>query len=98
MSTSKKIVSAALTITTGVWMSGALFLVANAQTASTVQAQINALMAQIQQLQSQLSTTGSTASSYSFTRNLTVGSTGADVTALQKFLGMSSQTGYFGSL
>jgi len=97
MSTSKKIVSAALTITTGVWMSGALFLVANAQSASTVQAQINALMAQIQQLQSQLSSTGSS-TSYSFTRNLTVGSTGADVTALQKFLGMSQQTGYFGSL
>ncbi|HUX36069.1 MAG TPA: peptidoglycan-binding domain-containing protein, partial [Candidatus Paceibacterota bacterium] len=105
MSTSKKIAAAALTITTGVWMSGALFLVANAQTASTIQAQINALMAQIQQLQSQLSSAGGTSTtSYSFTRNLTVGSTGADVKALQQMLvnagdlNLSATTEYFGSL
>lgn len=104
MSTSKKIAAAALTVTTGVWMSGALFLVANAQSASTIQAQINALMAQIQQLQSQLSTTGGSTTSYNFTRNLTVGSRGDDVSALQQMLinggqltAVSAPTGYFGS-
>src|SRR3989344_3023098 len=105
MSTNKKLVSAALTVTTAVWMSGALFLVANAQGATSIQEQINALMAQIQQLQAQLSTTGGTAStSYNFTRNLTVGSRGDDVSALQQTLinggqltAVSAPTGYFGS-
>lgn len=42
---------------------------------------------------------GATASaSYTFTRDLTVGSTGADVTALQNMLGVSPATGYFGSI
>jgi peptidoglycan hydrolase-like protein with peptidoglycan-binding domain len=42
---------------------------------------------------------GATASaSYTFTRNLTVGSTGADVTALQTKLGVSPATGYFGAI
>ena len=36
--------------------------------------------------------------SYTFTRNLTVGSTGADVTALQTKLGVSPATGYFGAI
>ncbi|MEK7607813.1 MAG: peptidoglycan-binding domain-containing protein, partial [Patescibacteria group bacterium] len=34
----------------------------------------------------------------SFTRDLTVGSTGADVTALQGRVGVSPATGYFGSI
>ncbi|MEI6191049.1 MAG: peptidoglycan-binding protein [bacterium] len=34
----------------------------------------------------------------SFTRNLTVGSTGADVTALQTKLGVTPATGYFGAI
>ena len=38
------------------------------------------------------------AASYTFTRNLTVGSTGADVTALQTKLGVSPATGYFGAI
>ena len=38
------------------------------------------------------------AASYTFTRNLTVGSTGADVTALQTKLGVTPATGYFGSI
>ncbi|MEK7596723.1 MAG: hypothetical protein AAB450_01275, partial [Patescibacteria group bacterium] len=33
-----------------------------------------------------------------FTRDLTVGSTGADVTALQNAVGVSPATGYFGSI
>jgi len=38
------------------------------------------------------------ASVASFTRNLTVGSTGADVTALQTKLGVTPATGYFGAI
>lgn len=88
MSTSKKIASVALTITTGVWMSGALFLVPVAQAQTDIQNQIDALMAQIQQLQTKLQPqgTGAAMSSNSFTRNLTVGSKGDDVKALQQFL------------
>jgi hypothetical protein len=36
--------------------------------------------------------------SYTFTRDLTVGSTGADVTALQTKLGVTPATGYFGEI
>lgn len=36
--------------------------------------------------------------SYTFTRNLTIGSTGADVTALQTKLGVTPATGYFGAI
>lgn len=49
-------------------------------------------------------TSGSTGSSYAFTRNLTVGSTGDDVKALQQilinagFLKISAATNYFGSM
>jgi len=43
------------------------------------------------------STTGTT-SGYTYTRSLTVGSTGADVTALQNAVGISPATGYFGPL
>lgn len=56
---------------------------ANAQSAADLQAQIQALLAQIAQLQG--STSGSS-SSHTFTVDLTVGSTGADVTALQQVL------------
>ena len=46
----KKFVSAALTLTTSVWMSGAMLLVpvAHAQSTADLQAQIAALLAQIQ--------------------------------------------------
>jgi peptidoglycan hydrolase-like protein with peptidoglycan-binding domain len=43
-------------------------------------------------------TTASTASSYTYSSDLTVGSTGAAVTALQNQLGVSPATGYFGSI
>ena len=43
-------------------------------------------------------TIAGTTSSVSFTRDLTVGSSGADVTALQNVLGVSPATGYFGSI
>jgi hypothetical protein len=101
---SKKLVSAALTATTLLWMVGASVLpVANAQSTADLQAQIAALLAQIQQLQGQLSGgSGSMSGSVSFTRDLTVGSKGADVSSLQQilinkgFLAISAPTGYFG--
>ncbi len=80
--------------TTSVWMSGAVLLVpvAQAQTAADLQAQIAGLLLQIQQLQAQLSgsTGGGATTSYSFTRSLTIGSTGEDVRALQQFLNSHS--------
>jgi len=71
---------------------------ANAATAQELQDQINALLAQIGSLQG-----GSSTSCYSFTRDLTVGSQGADVTALQNYLAAKgyfnvAATGYFGSI
>ena len=57
---SKKLVSAALTATTVLWMVGAAALVpvASAQSTSSLQAQIAALLAQIQTLQGQLNASG----------------------------------------
>lgn len=106
---SKKLISAVLTATTFAWAVGAAFIpvAANAQTTSSLQAQIAALLAQIQQLQGQLNTqsgtSGTTTTSYSFTKDLTLGSRGADVTALQNMLISAgdlsaSATGYFGAL
>ncbi len=87
---SKKLVSGALTITTSVWLSGALMLVpvAHGQSITDLQAQISNLLAQMTLLQAQLNAAqgGAPASAYNFTRDLTVASTGDDVKALQKFL------------
>ncbi len=90
--TTQKIASVGLSIITMVSLSG-IAPVAFAQTSSStaaLQAQIAALLAQVQQLQAQLSSNGgstvSTTSSYTFSSNLTVGSKGADVKALQQFL------------
>ncbi len=71
---------------------------AQAATAQELQDQINALLAQIGSLQG-----GSSTSCYSFTRDLTVGSQGADVTALQNYLAAKgyfnvAATGYFGAI
>src|ERR1035438_7511028 len=106
--TSKKIVSIALTASTILWAAGVASLpLANAQTTSDLQAQIAALLSQIQQLQGQLNagTSTSASTSYTFSHDLTVGSTGADVTALQQILinkgyltAVSAPTGYFGVL
>jgi len=102
---SKKLVSAVLTASTILSMVGVAALpVANAQTTADLQAQIAALLAQIQQLQGQLGTSGSTTVNANFTRDLTVGSKGADVSALQQiliskgFLAISAPTGFFGAL
>ena len=79
---------------------------AGAATTEELQAQISALMAQINALNAQLSGTPTTPamSAYTFTRNLTVGSTGADVMELQKFLVskghlvLATPTNYFGNM
>jgi hypothetical protein len=78
--------------------------VAKADTTSDLQAQIASLLAQISSLQAQLGTTTTTSSSsMMFTTDLTIGSTGASVTALQNWLiskGFTisaGATGYFGA-
>jgi hypothetical protein len=102
---SRKVVAVGLTLTTAVWFAGSV-IPAFAQTS---QATIDALMAQILALQAQLVALqgGSSAPvSTTFTRDLTLGSKGADVTALQQtlvkggFLSMPAGVayGYFGSL
>ncbi len=99
----KKFFSAALTVTTLVWSLGIAALPASAQSTASLNAQIAALLAQINQLQSQLGTSGSTSMSFNFTRDLTLGSKGADVSALQQVLiskgfltAVSAPTGFFG--
>jgi hypothetical protein len=86
----KKFVSATLSLTTITLVLGASFFVpvASAQTSTDLQAQIAALNAQLAQLQGQLGGSGSVqgAVTFTFTRNLTVGSTGSDVQNLQIFL------------
>lgn len=112
----KKIASVALSFATAASFSGVLNLVpvANAQSAADLQAQIAQLLAQIQQLQAQLNTAqggGSMMTSYNWTRDLTVGSTGDDVKALQQYLNShgaqvaasgagspGNESSYFGSL
>ncbi|MEK7146869.1 MAG: peptidoglycan-binding domain-containing protein, partial [Patescibacteria group bacterium] len=107
----KKASSIILSATTAIWLSGAAAIipVANAQTVAELQVQIAALLAQINALQGQLSGLqgGGASSSYNYTRDLTVGSKGDDVTALQNFLASQSgaqwpagqaATGYFGSI
>lgn len=74
---------------------------AQAQTTASLQAQIQALLAQIAALQAQAG--GGATASITFSRDLTLGSSGADVTALQNFLinkGFTipaGATGYFGA-
>ncbi|MBI2011123.1 MAG: peptidoglycan-binding protein [Candidatus Colwellbacteria bacterium] len=110
--TIKKVSAVSLSLTTAVWLSGAVLImpvVASAATVEELQAQIASLLAQIQALQTQLTQTSGAAAapSYSYTRDLTVGSKGDDVTALQNFLISQSSanwpagqaaTGYFGPI
>lgn len=99
----KKIASVGLAVTTTVWLMGASFVPtasAQAVTIETLLAQIQALTAQLNALKGPV-TAGT--SSYTFTRNLTVGSKGADVSALQQTLidggylkVVSAPTAFFG--
>lgn len=95
--TKSKALSVVLSVTTTIWLSGAVMLlpVANGQTNASIQDQINALMATIAQLQGQLG--GSTASTVStancgFSRSLTLSATGSDVKCLQQYLNASGNT------
>lgn len=65
---------------------------AQAQSAEDLQAMINQLLAQITSLQSQVGQGSATASGYTWTRDLSQGSTGADVRELQKFLNSDPDT------
>jgi peptidoglycan hydrolase-like protein with peptidoglycan-binding domain len=75
---------------------------AKAATASELQAQIDALMAQIAGLQGGNTSGGSASAACTFTRALTVGSQGEDVKCLQAYLtptyfkNAAGATGYFG--
>src|SRR3989338_4311110 len=109
--TARKLTSVLLSVSTTVWLVGASALMPMAASADAatdaliaqLQAQIAALTAQINALtgpSSAPSTTGC-----SFTRDLTIGSQGSDVTCLQNYLTSTGHftfsggsTGYFGSI
>ncbi|OHA18738.1 MAG: hypothetical protein A2664_04500 [Candidatus Taylorbacteria bacterium RIFCSPHIGHO2_01_FULL_46_22b] len=110
-SKTKQFVAIALGITMALaFVVGGAVSPAQAATIEELTAQINSLLSTIAGLQSQLSTvqggSSSSASGHVFSANLTIGSTGADVTALQQILvskgyltmpaGVSM--GYFGAL
>ncbi len=59
---------------------------ASAQTTAELTAQINALLAQIANLQAQIAGGTTTTTGTTFTKDLTIGSTGSEVTALQQWL------------
>ena len=84
---SKKAVAAGVSVATAAWLSGAAMFVpvAGAATTADLQTQITALLAQVSALQAQLGTSAS-AGSCTFTKSLTVGSTGAEVKCLQQYL------------
>ncbi len=65
---------------------------ASAMTTAELQAQIAALTAQLSAV------SGSSASCPTFTRDLKQGMSGADVSALQSYLGVTPASGYFGPL
>jgi len=107
-------------ITTAIWISGAIaFLPMTAGAAALTTAQINAIVSLLQSfgadqttisnVQTSLSggtpSGGATPTGYTFSTNLTVGSTGTDVTNLQTVLKSDASvypeglvTGYFGAL
>lgn len=96
----QKIATVSIAIATVAALSGPVF----AQSTADLQAQIAALLAQINSLQSKLGTAGASTSGYTFSTNLTLGSKGADVTALQNvlisggFLKVAAPTAFFGPM
>lgn len=115
MSITKKITAISISLATVVSLSGVFMAmpVAQAVTTEELQAQITALLAQITLLQQQLANaqgTTTTTTSFSFTKDLTLGSKGDEVKALQELLISANKgsaaaalaavgaTSYFGSL
>ena len=107
----KKATSILVSLTTTVWLAGFGTLVPFAAQADSVtdalNAQIQSLLAQIQQLQAQLNTggSGSSASKCTFTRDLQMGVKGDDVKCLQTYMTSTGHytysggaTGFFGSI
>src|SRR3989338_5992595 len=102
----KKFVAGTLGVAMAVTFSfGAIVPGAQAATVDELQAQIASLLAQIQALQAQLSSQSTPSASCSFTRDLTIGAKGDDVTCLQNYLTGTGHfkfsggaTGYFGSV
>lgn len=105
-----KIISGFVSLTTTLWLSGAVLLmpavVVKAQTIEDLQAQIQSLLAQITQLQVQLAALqGQPAGfSYVFNQDLSFGMTNDEVKALQQALDLEgcfnfdSYTGYYGPI
>ncbi|MES2953696.1 MAG: peptidoglycan-binding protein [Patescibacteria group bacterium] len=85
-----KATSVFVSVMTAVMMLGSTALPASAATIEELQAQINALLAQLQSLSGSTST-GATAG-FTFTRNLKMGDTGTDVMNLQKVLNSNAAT------
>lgn len=113
MNTYKKFFAGTLAAVTILSFGGGVFATpsVNAATEAEMQAQIAALLAQIAALQASMSGGGSTTSCYSFTTDLTLGSNGEAVRALQVFLNnkgyavatsgpgsKGNETTYFGGL
>lgn len=106
--TASKIASVLVSITTVGWLSGVAALAPMAAYAQTdTAALIASLQAQIAALQAQLNTLAApaTGAKCSFTRSLTVGARGDDVTCLQNYLSGTGHftfaggaTGYFGNV
>ncbi len=84
------------TKTVGLAVAAAMFfsvaMPAQAQTAEELQAMINSLLAQIAALQAGGTTGTTTTTGFQWTRDLRLGSTGADVLELQKFLNQDADT------
>lgn len=105
-----KTTSVIVGLATAAWLSVGAIVTPMAAMAQTTDETINQLLAQIAQLQAQLTalqggTTVSTGEKCNFNRSLTVGSRGDDVTCLQKYLQTTGHftysggaTGYFGSI
>src|SRR3990167_1424412 len=102
LSLPNRAIAAGLTLAVALWLGGAAFLAPAAQavTIEELQATIADLQAQLAALTGGSSSTGC----YAFTRDLTLGATGADVTALQNYLTPTyftfagGATGYFGTI
>ncbi len=86
-----KATSVFVSVMTSVMMLGGAALPAAAVTASELQAQINALLAQLQTLTG-TSSTGSVATGFTFTGTLRLGSRGTEVMNLQKVLNSNAAT------